>query len=364
VGADLTFVKTKLALLQLSKAAGLFWIARRLTRSGLRILCYHGFALEDESSFHPKLFITAETFKKRLRYLRKHQYLVFPLSQALELLDRGQLPPGSIVITIDDGFYGTNLWALDSFRQFGFPATIFVTTYYSLNGGPVFRLCVQYMFWKSAKDKIKGSDLGLDWLGEVAWRSKEEKKKIVWEIIRHGETACDEKGRRELCRRLGHALGVDYDQIVAHRLLSIVNPDEIRQLAREGMEFQLHTHRHHFPLDRDMAIKEIRDNRAALEQLVDQPLQHFCYPSGIWSEQQWAWLAEEGIRSATTCIAGLNYADTCRYALRRFLDGEDIAAIQFEAEVSGFLELVRRVRTFINRLLGREVKLDAQPAYP
>jgi len=361
VGTDLSFSKSKQVILQVSRAIGLFAIARRLTQSGLRILCYHGFALKDESEFHPKLFITARTFLMRLRYLHKHNYPVLPLAQALELLDRGQLPPASTVITIDDGFYGTYLSALDALHQFAFPATTYVTTYYSLKGGPVFRLCVQYMFWKTRKDGFKGSHLGLDWLGDVAWHSAEEKTKIVWEIIHHGETACDEESRRALCRRLGECLEVNYDEILAHRLMSILSPDEVRQVARRGMDIQLHTHRHYFPVDREAAVKEIRDNRAALEELVGQRLHHFCYPSGLWSNRQWSWLKEEGIQSATTCIPGFNYSSTHRLALRRFLDGENIAFIEFEAEMSGFLELVRKTRAFMNRLVGREVGLSSRP---
>jgi hypothetical protein len=56
------------------------------------------------------------------------------------------------------------------------------------------------------------------------------------------------------------------------------------------------------------------------------------------------WLESEGVRTATTCERGLNYADTPRLALRRLLDGEDLTAIEVEAEVCGVLELLRRAR--------------------
>ena len=53
---------------------------------------------------------------------------------------------------------------------------------------------------------------------------------------------------------------------------------------------------------------------------------------------------ELGIRSATTCNPGLNPKGSDPYLLRRFLDGECVHDIEFEAEMSGFVDLARRVR--------------------
>ena len=120
--------------------------------------------------------------------------------------------------------------------------------------------------------------------------------------------------------------------------------DEIRELVTSGVDIQLHTHRHGLSQDDPKLVeKEISDNRRALAS-VKAPLQHFCYPSGIYNPRQWPWLKALGIKSATTCKPGLNYSNTPRYELRRFLDSEDISEIVFEAELCGLLELLRRAR--------------------
>ena len=98
---------------------------------------------------------------------------------------------------------------------------------------------------------------------------------------------------------------------------------------------------------------EIIDNRAVLERIVSGPLQHFCYPSGEFHPSQFPWLRALGIESATTCLSGFNYPGTERFALRRFLDGENIDQVEFEAELSGFLELMRKFRGIMRRLKGR-----------
>jgi peptidoglycan/xylan/chitin deacetylase (PgdA/CDA1 family) len=341
----------------------MFWVARQLTRSGLRILCYHGFELADESSFHPKLFISLATLRKRLKFLSKHCFRVLRLADALDLLEHDKLPTGATVITIDDGFFGSHTEALALLRQYSFPATVYVTSYYSEEGGPVFRLCVQYMFWKTRKQTLDGRALGLGDSTDIPIVQKAQKKRAVWELIHHGETHCDEAGRRALLKVLGEELGIDYDEIISKRMLSIVGSEEIRRMRAAGLDIQLHTHRHRFPEDEGLAIREIQDNRAALEPLTGDALEHFCYPSGLWSDKQWAWLKAAGIKTATTCEPGLNYAATPRLALKRFLDGQDIAQIEFEAEVSGFGTLLRQARSRVRRALGLHRDADRVPAY-
>ena len=52
-------------------------------------------------------------------------------------------------------------------------------------------------------------------------------------------------------------------------------------MARAGIDFQLHTHRHRTPLDRDRFVGEIRENRAVVEEMTGSNERvHFCYPSG------------------------------------------------------------------------------------
>src|SRR5688500_5389815 len=101
------------------KAVGLFWLARRITKRGVRILCYHGFAVDDSCEFRPKLFINLDTFKKRLAFLSKHRYPIVKLQDALSALEGGKASNGLTVITIDDGFFSVQLaWQLLKSRDF------------------------------------------------------------------------------------------------------------------------------------------------------------------------------------------------------------------------------------------------------
>lgn len=336
--------RVKLLVLFLCRMAGLFRLAGWLTRDRLKILCYHGFALDDEMAFRPKLFIRPETFAARLETLRRYGMHVLPLDEAVERLYAGTLPPRALVITVDDGFHSVHRLAAPALRRYGLPATIYVTTYYVEHPHPIFRLAIQYMFWKTRCIELVWKDVPWAADGVVDLRDAASREAAIWACIRHGEARCTEAERHDLSSQLGEMLGVPYGNIEGTRILHLMTPQEIRELDDWGLDIQLHTHRHVFPEDDSArAQREIEDNRAALIRLFgeEREFHHFCYPSGLWQERQWAWLDALGVKSSTTCLAGLNTADSPRHALRRYLDGENIHPLEFEAALTGFSALIR-----------------------
>jgi peptidoglycan/xylan/chitin deacetylase (PgdA/CDA1 family) len=144
---------------------------------------------------------------------------------------------------------------------------------------------------------------------------------------------------------LGQRLGVDYDFIERTRMLSLLSVDEIRQLDAVGIDIQLHTHRHRLPVDDETTVRrEVTENARFLEAVLGHPATHLCYPSGIWDRSQWPWLSDLGVESATTCDPGFNSADTPMLGLYRVLDDSTVSQIAFEAELSGFSEVLRWIR--------------------
>lgn len=353
----------KQAFLYLSRSVGLFALARLWTRRSLRILCFHGGSVLDEYLFRPGLFMREETIRQRLETLARLRYPVLDLASALQALAANRLPACGTVITIDDGFYSTFTQAGKLLQEFHFPATIYVTTYYAVKQNPIFRLVVSYMFWKTRLTSLDGTGLPLDRPGPYVLTDQAQKDRVCWEIIDYAERKLDENGREELASELGKRLGVDYQAIVASRAFHIMTEHEIRTLAETGIDIQLHTHRHRHLAAPEEVDREVPDNRTYLADWVKRPLQQLCYPSGVWSEELWPALARLGIVSATTCDPGLNDADTHPLGLRRFLDAEDISRIEFEAELSGFADLLRRIRSRLAGLMrSRPASMKRTPS--
>ncbi|HJW26635.1 MAG TPA: polysaccharide deacetylase family protein [Rhodocyclaceae bacterium] len=326
-----------------AKAGGLFPWARQQARDSLCILCYHGFSFTDEHLFRPKLFLTPALFRQRMEYLKGAGYTALPLDEALSRLRQGKLGEKELVITIDDGFHSVAALAAPILKEVGFTATIYVTTYYVEHNNPIFRLALQYIFWRSALDEFDATGLPVAAEGLLPNRGAAGET-VLWRLIDYGETVLDEAGRQDLARDLGRRLGVSYDELVASRRLSLLSKAEVTDLARQGFDIQLHTHRHRLPLDRAAARRELQENRAVLAPLAPGQLNHLCYPSGVWSQDMWPVLAAEGVATATTCEPGRNYPTTPALGLKRFLDFQTISPIVFEAEVSGFSEMLRRLR--------------------
>jgi peptidoglycan/xylan/chitin deacetylase (PgdA/CDA1 family) len=302
----------------------------------------------------PGLFMRPETLRRRFAILNKLNYLVLSLDEAITKLQNGTLPACATVITYDDGFYGNYKYGLPLHEELSLPSTIYVTTYYVQKATPIFRLVVQYMFLKTACSQLDLTELpGM--AGELLdLDDVQHKQDVMWQLILHSESALDESGREALGRELGKRLRIDFDQLAQDRYFSLMNLDEIRDFHEHGVDIQLHTHRHQFLPNKECTVREIRDNRAVLEPLLEGPREHLCYPSGTFSPDQWPWLEELGIASATTCEVGLNDVRTPRYGLRRFLDMETVSELEFEAELSGFAELMRR-------MLRRRVRSSAPP---
>jgi len=135
--------------------------------------------------------------------------------------------------------------------------------------------------------------------------------------------------------KLAAGIDVDYEKLVARRIMQNLTPGEVTELARAGIDVQLHTHRHRTPKDHALFIREIEDNRKSIQAMTGKVAEHFCYPSGAYNEMFMPWLKESGIVSATTCEVGFASRTTDRLLLPRVLDNLALSPIEFESWLSG-----------------------------
>ncbi len=338
-------------LFGIARRAGLHRLSLRARSGQLNILCYHGFSFVDEHLFRPKLFMQPSTLRRRMQFLRDHGFTVTPLGEALEKLRDGRLADREIAITLDDGFRSVGALAMPIFEEFGFPVTLYVTTYYVDRPNPIFRLVLQYAFWKTTRGSFEASGLGVPGIeGDQPTKGPDAGDRVLWQIIEHGESERDEAGRVELARAVCERLGIDYAELERTRRLSLHTSAELTELAGRGLDLQLHTHRHRLPTDPDEVAREIVENRASLAPLTHgRAIDHLCYPSGVWSKDMWPVLEANGVVSATTCDPGWNARDQHWYGLKRFLDFDDISQETFNAEMLGLKESLRALK----RRLGR-----------
>jgi peptidoglycan/xylan/chitin deacetylase (PgdA/CDA1 family) len=242
-----------------------------------------------------------------------------------------------VVLTFDDGFADFALEVYPLLEKYGYPATVYLTTYYSTFNRPIFGLICSYLLWKSERDAIRSTDLALG-LPQETWdlRDQSQRNRAHQAIVREAEAnGLDASAKDDLARKLAQVVGLDYDDLVRRRILCLLTPREVTDLAAKGVDFQLHTHRHRTPVDRSLFFREIEDNRAELQEMTGRPGTHFCYPSGVYEPEFLGWLREAGVRSATTCDTGISNAGMDPLLLPRLIDTMNIAPIEFEGWLTG-----------------------------
>ena len=314
------------------------WRSQRLL-----ILCYHGISLDEEHLWRPATYMSPEFFEQRLELLSRSGCAVLPLAEAVERLYRRDLPRGSVVITFDDGTYDFYAHAFPRLKNHGFSATVYQTTYYCDYGRPVFHLICWYMLWKRRGELLdSGQRLGLPPIMDL--RTESGRQAIVDQLVAYArKQGYSEDEKDKLAQELADLLGIDYGQLVEKRILQLMRSQEIAHLASEGVDFQLHTHRHRTPLDEALFRREIRDNRDRLQSMIrGKPTAHFCYPSGVYEPEFLPWLQAEHVVSATTCDPGLASVGSNPLLLPRFIDTSHVTGLEFEGWLSGTASLLSR----------------------
>jgi peptidoglycan/xylan/chitin deacetylase (PgdA/CDA1 family) len=308
------------------------WRRRRLL-----IIGYHGVSIEDEHEWDPAFYVAPSTLEQRFRILRDGGYTVLPLGEGIERLRSGSLPRRSVVLTFDDGMADFAINAFPLLKRYGFPATVYLTTYYATDNRPVFGKFCSYLLWKSERRIVHSGEL-VPGIADAIWdlRSTVGRRDALAAIAHYAERGrLSAAAKDELACRIAGALQLNYAELFAKRILRLVTPEEVAQMSAAGIDFQLHTHRHRTPLDHNAFAREIEDNRRSLREMTGHTAEHFCYPSGVYEPAFFPWLTELGVRSATTCDTGIASPATDPLLLPRLIDTSNLSAIEFESWTTG-----------------------------
>ncbi|MFC3714345.1 polysaccharide deacetylase family protein [Sphingoaurantiacus capsulatus] len=306
----------KQALLSTARGVGLFALARKASASKLRILCYHGLWTTPGFQYGNRLFMPPEQFDARMTRLRRSGYPVLGLDMAVAALAAGTLPDNAVVITIDDGWASTHTHMLPTLEALGLPSTVYVASWYVGRDLPVINKAIDYLHARTGRDPAGVPD-------RIA-----------------AIDALPPEARADAMRALSVEFGVPLDWWET-RQFHEMTPAEVGDCARRGMDVQLHTHRHRAAAD--LLAGELEENRVRLAEWTGLPpghFRHFCYPSGEYEAAAEPVLAASGVLSATLTDQGTNAPGANPFRLRRFLDGRTVTDAEFDAYLSGALDVV------------------------
>lgn len=327
---------------------GLSRLARTWREGEGCVLTFHG-ARADRGlpmMLDGDLHITESMFRSVCRHLADN-YEVLPLSAISSAIrDRGVLPPQAIALTFDDGYASNYSLAFPILKEFGLPATIFVTT--GFVDGTVklwfnrLEMAIEKTASASIETRVGGTEYRLP-LGTV-----EEKVEALRVLL----AAVKAQPQDQLCAIVGdieRALGVGplgYDSYPPQ--LRPLTWDQAREMRDSGLvDFGGHTVHH--PIlgrcDAAHAREEIFGSRDRMvEELGYQPTQ-FSYTNGKetdYTPTTQALVREAGYEAAYTMIPGFIRHGADIYALPRY--GTPSSVAQAEATVSGTFEALHHMK--------------------
>lgn len=368
-GDDFVSGILKEACLNAWKISGLFGLASRshYRNSRLLVLGFHGVSLKDEHQWDPSLYLSVENFQRRMEALKRARCTVVTLDEGLRLIKQGKLPERAVALTFDDGtcdFYKV-VWPI--LKTFGYPATLYLTTYYAQLQYPSTPGIWSYMLWKAKGSKINARDvLGMDVdfnIADEAGRA-EALRRI---ILRADSEGMDGHQRNELSAKLARVLGLDFEALVGSRIIRLLKPEEVSKLAQDGVSVQMHMHRHCCPAAREVYLDNLQTNRNLISKMTGSEPTHFCYPSGNYSSESVSWLRDYGIASATTCEVGLMSAETDPLLIPRLIVTSSLSDVAFESWLVGVGAIVsrtaRRLASLVRVPPAGKPDEHAQPQY-
>ncbi|MFC5510932.1 polysaccharide deacetylase family protein [Massilia jejuensis] len=332
----------KQTVLRVARAAGVFALTRMATRKYPRILCYHGGNLGDERLYNPKLFCTPEQLRQRLDWLRAKGFAPVTLDQ----IAAGGVPGHGIpvAVTLDDGWYSSWHDLLPLLAEYGHRPALYLHTEAYEAGAPIVAVSLRYLLWKAGPVQVVVQGIAPAVDGPVDLADAAQRRRLCGAA----EDWLAQQPRAQVAgclERLGNALGVSPAQLdLASRRFSYMDVAELRAASAGGCSIELHGHVHEYVPGQDARNRaNIEHCRAVIEAAGLPRAVHYCYPSGAFDAGAAAVMRAAGVATATTCVPGLvklQDADA-RFFLPRFLDGGNVSMIEFEAEMSGVLQLLR-----------------------
>ncbi|MCW9052379.1 MAG: polysaccharide deacetylase family protein [Motiliproteus sp.] len=274
----------------------------------LSILIYH----QVLSEFDPMRPITpiAGQFEQHMNWI-KSRFNVLTLSQAVDLLREGDLPPRSLVITFDDGYADNYSVALPVLLKHDLKATFFISSDF-IDDGMMWndRIIEEVRVRGVKKEELDFLDIDSSLLVE------EDKKETLASSILKQVKHLPTRERSEFVDRFCSS------SKAKKRLM--MTKDEIRELVNEGMEIGGHTCSHPIlaNLDRKDIFSEVKENKSILEQIIDQEISSFAYPNGKpnadYNMDAIEAVKESGYKQAVTTSAGVSDAGTDLYQIPRY----------------------------------------------
>jgi len=296
-------------------------------RNSFQILTYHRF---DE----PKITNPAGSLKKQCEYIRKHFHPVSMSQVAQALQGKGTLPPKALAITVDDGYADFFSVAFPILREYEIPATVYLIS--DFIDGKLWNWWdkIEYATRHTAKKDVEvclPSQTLRFLLGSHTERAAANEKLCL------EATKLANRDRLALVERLPEIFDLEIPAAAPAEYAALSWAD-IRTMSNDGMEFGGHSRTHPVltSLESGDAVRdEVSESKRRIEEELQCPAIHFCYPNGDYDDRVIAEVKACGYLSATTVLSGFDSPATDPFLLKRHSIDLDLPDYYFRERLAG-----------------------------
>jgi peptidoglycan/xylan/chitin deacetylase (PgdA/CDA1 family) len=255
---------------------------------------------------------------RTLERLRRERYAILSLEEAVKRLkDRSDLPPRSLVFTVDDGYADFAAVAAPVFSAFDVPVTVFVTTGF-IEG-------THWLWWDQIsyvlrRTRARSLSIPLDGTGVTLQLGDDVARSRIARQVSVNSTRLPETARKAFIAALASAADVEIPATPAPSYAAMTWTD-CRRLENQGVSFAPHTVSHPILIrttEADAAW-QISESWNRLRERVARPVPILAYPNGDYTPREFPLLGRAGLMAAVTTEPRYASADVFHQEHGRFM---------------------------------------------
>jgi len=289
--------------------------------SRLWIMMYHRILPQNDPRYlaeEPGMIVEPDTFQMHLKIL-KSEFTMISLSEWVKRKKHNQsLPLKACAVTFDDGWLDNYEYAFPILQQEQVPASLFTVSDMIGTNQTFWPNRIQSLL-EQPKEKLEK----ISWLSELttgAGVNKELAASVIYSLKHHSDTVLI-----ELIDMAESAL-----KILPNATPVLVNLEQLREMSNSGLiEVGSHTCQHIRlveGLDDEVYHNEIFNSKKKLEEILDKPVNLFCYPNGDYCKRAITEVTKY-YDAAVTTHKGINKVQSSHlYNLSRFGVHQDISS--------------------------------------
>ena len=272
-------------------------INQRYPINGIPILLYHRIGTENDCKQLVSCVLIDE-FDKEINYLKKNNYYFINTEELINYIN-GEiiLPNKSVLITFDDGYKDNYIYAFPIIKKYNAKATIFVNT---------------------------------NFIG------------------------------RKVPLRVGSNIFDEVSPDKADVFYYFLSWDEIKEMHKEGIDFQPHGHSHPdlTKIGEKDIIKEICKSKEILEKTLRKKIYFFSYPFGRYDKRVISLLQKQKFKASFTVKFGIAKSKADLWTLPRNSIVKEVSFNKFKATLSEYMRWYKYISIIYDKFLSKKERLN------